>query len=185
MYRGPGTVSTYAIIIIIPHPPALPPLFASSTYRLLRWGGGFVYKRFLTPSQLLDLYWSQGCTAPLVARLGFYHVYSNYKRNFVASRSWRLANKTKNYDLLVIFFVSLFTSPSPPTFLRSCFLSDRLGGGPGSVKDGAYPPWTAQRVASALQRYDVKYADTTAFLALGAGSARGGCGLRQYYFTSM
>eukprot|EP00903_Cladosiphon_okamuranus_P013200 g12312.t1 len=44
------------------------------------------------------------------------------------------------------------------------------GGGPGSAKDAGYPPWTAQRVAKALQRYDIKYGDTTAFLALGAGS---------------
>ncbi|CAM9862111.1 unnamed protein product [Ascophyllum nodosum] len=44
------------------------------------------------------------------------------------------------------------------------------GGGPGSAKDAGYPPWTAQRVEKALQRYDVKFADTTAFLALGAGS---------------
>ena len=44
------------------------------------------------------------------------------------------------------------------------------GGGPGSVKDAGYPPWTAQRVEKALQRYDVKFADTTAFLALGAGN---------------
>ncbi|CAN0191977.1 unnamed protein product [Pylaiella littoralis] len=44
------------------------------------------------------------------------------------------------------------------------------GGGPGSSKDAGYPPWTAQRVAKALQRYDAKYGDTTAFIALGAGS---------------
>lgn len=44
------------------------------------------------------------------------------------------------------------------------------GGGPGSVKDGGYPPWTAQRVAAALQRYDRKYEETTAFLALGTGA---------------
>ncbi|CAM9951089.1 unnamed protein product [Ectocarpus fasciculatus] len=55
------------------------------------------------------------------------------------------------------------------------------GGGPGSVKDAGYPSWTAQRVAKALQRFDMKYGDTTAFLALGAGSmnapsARGGNG---------
>ncbi|CAM9096389.1 unnamed protein product [Scytosiphon promiscuus] len=44
------------------------------------------------------------------------------------------------------------------------------GGGPGSTEHAGYPPWTAQRVTKALQRYDAKYQDTTAFLALGAGS---------------
>lgn len=50
------------------------------------------------------------------------------------------------------------------------FVGVTSGGGPGNVHDHGYPPWTAQRVEKALQRYDAKYAETTAFLALGAGS---------------
>lgn len=41
------------------------------------------------------------------------------------------------------------------------------------MNDAGYPPWTAQRVAAALQRYDLKYEETTAFLALGAGESHG------------
>lgn len=64
------------------------------------------------------------------------------------------------FFIICLLFYFLCIPPPPPP---------HSGGGPGSAKDAGYPPWTAQRVAKALQRYDAKYADTTAFIALGAG----------------
>lgn len=83
----------------------------------------------------------------------------------------RRVKKCRYTDTTCISSPSDVPQPNPP---RSS------GGGPGSAKDAGYPPWTAQRVAKALQRYDIKYGDTTAFLAVGAGNGNGngnGCGV--------